>query len=108
GGEGVVVVAGGRLARVAEATTVVRDDPVTRVQQNGYLLLPRGPTEWVAVDEHHRRTRAVVLVVDLDVAGVLPTDGDVWHRILLLVRLLIRFQSFEYLPTDGWSPHAFT
>src|SRR5882672_10486252 len=38
----VVVVASGRLAGFAEAPAIVGDDPVTRIQQHRYLLLPRG------------------------------------------------------------------
>ena len=35
--------------------------------------------ERVAVDQHHGLSGAVVLVVDLDVGGVLPGDGDYGH-----------------------------
>ena len=37
----VVGVACGWLARLAEASAVIGDDPVTRIQQHRYLLLPR-------------------------------------------------------------------
>jgi hypothetical protein len=31
------------------------------------------------VDEHDRLTAAVVLVVELDIGGVLASDGDIGH-----------------------------
>ena len=78
-GEGVVVVPDGRLARLAEATTVVGDDAMTRFQQDGDLLFPRGPAQWVAVDEHHWLPHAVVFVVQIDWGRVLFTDSQVRH-----------------------------
>ena len=67
-GERVVVVAGGRLAGLAEASAVVGDDPVTRIQEDGYLLLPRSTAQRVSVDQNNRFARAMVFVVKLDVA----------------------------------------
>ena len=76
GGEGVVVVANRRLAGLAEATTVVRDHAVAGPQEHAFLAFPRVPVEGIAVDEHHRRAAAVVLVVELDVGVVLGPDSD--------------------------------
>jgi hypothetical protein len=70
GGERVVVIADGRLAGGAEAAAVIGDDPVAGVQQRRELLLPGVAVQRVAVDQHHRPSAAVVLVVDLDPAGV--------------------------------------
>jgi len=67
------------LAGLAETAPVVGDDPVARFQQDALLLLPRMPVQWIPVDEHHRLTRAVILVVDVDIGVVLLTDGDLGH-----------------------------
>src|SRR6516165_1050672 len=79
GGEGAVVVAGGRLAGLAEPAPVVGDHPVARLQQGGHLLVPRTAAERVPVDQDHRWTGAVVFVMQLDAGGVLLSDADVWH-----------------------------
>src|SRR4051794_41556820 len=50
-GEGVVVVADRRLAGLAEAATVVRDDAEARLEQRRDLLLPRAAAEREAVDQ---------------------------------------------------------
>jgi len=47
GGEGVVVVADGRLAGLAEPAPVVGDDPVPGVQQDRDLLVPGAAAERV-------------------------------------------------------------
>src|SRR3954454_11675658 len=75
-GEGVVVVADRRLAGLAEAATVVRDDAEARLEQRRDLLLPRAAAEREAVDQDDRLSRADVLVMDGDGRGVLPADGD--------------------------------
>ncbi len=80
GGEGVVVVADDRLAGLAEAAAVIGDDPVAGLQQDRDLLVPGPAAERIPVDQHDRLARAVVLVVDLDIGGVLPTDGDFGHE----------------------------
>ena len=67
GGEGVVVVAGGGLAGLAEPAPVVGDDPVAGLQQGRDLLVPGAAAERVAVDQHHRLAGAMILVIDLDV-----------------------------------------
>ena len=67
GGEGVVVIAGGRLAGLAEPAPVVGDDPVAGLQQRRDLLVPGAAAERIAVDQHHRLAGAVILVMDLDV-----------------------------------------
>jgi hypothetical protein len=81
GGEGVVVIPGGGLAGGAEPAPVVGDHPVAGRQQRRDLPVPGPAAERVAVDQHHRPAGAVVLVVDLDVAGVLPADGDLGHEL---------------------------
>ena len=67
GGEGVVVIAGGRLAGLAEPAPVVGDDPVPGLEQGRDLLVPGAAAERVAVDQHDRLAGAMILVVDLDV-----------------------------------------
>jgi len=57
-GEGVVVVADRRLAGLAEAATVVRDDAEARLEQRRDLLLPRAAAEREAVDQDDRLSRA--------------------------------------------------
>jgi hypothetical protein len=79
--EGVVVVAGGRLARLAEASSVVGDDPETGTQEGRYLLLPGRTAQGVSVDQNNRGARAVILIVELEVARVLLSDCNVWHRV---------------------------
>ena len=49
-GEGVVIVAEGRLAGVAEASAVVGDDPVPGIEQRRYLLLPGTAAQRPAMD----------------------------------------------------------
>jgi hypothetical protein len=94
GGEGVVVVAGRGLAGLAEAAPVISDHPVAGLQQDAFLLLPGVPVQRVAVNQHDRLAGAVVFVVDLDVLGVLPADGDLSHCLaFLLVRTVL----------TGWS-----
>ena len=85
GGEGVVVIAGGRLAGLPEAAAVVGDDPVPGLQQDAFLLLPGVSVERVAVDQHDRLPGAVVFVVDLDVFAVLPADSDLSHCLAFLL-----------------------
>ena len=77
--EGVVVVARGRLAGFAEASAVVGDDPVTRIQQDGQLLLPGSTAQRVSVDQDNRFARAMVFVVKLHVARIFSSDRNVWH-----------------------------
>lgn len=79
-GEGVIVIARPGLTRTAEASAVVRDDPVARVEQDRKLLLPGRPAQGPPVNQHDGATRAVVLVVEIDRSRVLLTDTDVWHE----------------------------
>ena len=81
GGEGVVVVTGGRLARLAEAAPVVGDDPLAGGEQLRLLFLPGVAFERVAVDEDDRLAGPVVLVVKVDVGAVLFPDGDERHGV---------------------------
>jgi len=67
GGEGVVVIAGGGLAGLAEPAPVVGDNPVPGVQQGRDLPVPGAAAERVPVDQHDGLAGAVILVVDLDV-----------------------------------------
>jgi hypothetical protein len=67
GGEGVVVIAGDRLAGLAEPAPVVGDDPVAGLEQRRDLPVPGTAAERVAVDQHHRLAGAMILVMDLDV-----------------------------------------
>jgi hypothetical protein len=74
GGERVVVVAARRLARLAEAATVVRDDALPRGEERRGLLFPRRAVQWVAVDQDDGVALAVVFVIEMDIGGVLlPT-----------------------------------
>ena len=79
-GEGVVVVAGSWLAGLAESSAVIRDDTVTRRQKRCDLLLPGGAAQWISVDKDNGVTRAMVLIIEIDVAGVFRTDRSEWHR----------------------------
>ena len=67
GGEGVVVIAGDRLAGLAEPAPVIGDDPVAGLEQGRDLLVPAAAAERVAVDQYHRLAGAMILVMDLDV-----------------------------------------
>jgi hypothetical protein len=68
------IVSDRRLAGSAEAAAIVGDDAMTRGEQRCHLLFPRGAAQRPAMDEHHRRSRAVVLVVEFDGAGVFLSD----------------------------------
>ena len=81
GGEGVVVVADGRLAGLAEPAPVVGDHPVPGLQQHRDLLVPGAAAERVPVDQHHRLAGAVILVVDLDVCVVFLSDSHCGHGV---------------------------
>jgi hypothetical protein len=79
GGEGVVVVPGADLARLAEAAAVVGDDAVPGREELAGLALPAVAVERVAVDEDDGLPLALVLVVELDGGAVLGSDGDGAH-----------------------------
>src|SRR5664280_3020094 len=77
--EGVVVVAGSWLAGLAESSAVIGDDTVSRRQKRCDLLLPGSATQWISVNKNNRVTRAMVLIIEIDVAGVFRTDRSEWH-----------------------------
>ena len=66
GRERIVVVPDAGLARSAEAAAVIRDHAMAGREQRGGLLFPRVTVQRPAMDEHDRRSGAVVLVIDLD------------------------------------------
>jgi hypothetical protein len=53
-GEGVVVVADGRLVRAAETPPVVGDDTESVSKKLALLTLPGIPVKWVTVDQDDR------------------------------------------------------
>lgn len=79
GGEGVIVVAAADLGRLPEAATIVGDHPEARREQLACLLLPAMTVERVPVDEHHRLSGSLILVVQLDRRAVLLPNGDEGH-----------------------------
>jgi hypothetical protein len=79
GGERVVVVALGDLARIAEAAPVVSDDAISGGDELSGLQLPAVAVERIAVDQHHRLPLPLVLVVELDIGAVLRSHRDVSH-----------------------------
>ena len=79
GGEGVVVVAGSDLGRLAEAAAVVGDDAVALGEELPGLALPAVSAERVAVDQDDGLAGPLVFVVELDGGRVLGADGDVAH-----------------------------
>ena len=79
GGERVVVVAVSGLAGFPESAPVVGDDPGARPQQGRNLLVPGAAAERVAVNQDDRSAVAVVLVIQIDVFGILLSDGYMRH-----------------------------
>ena len=79
GGESVVVVADDGLAGLAEPAAIVSDDPVAGLQQDRDLPIPGPAAERIPMDQHDGLARAMVLIVNLDVGGVLPADCDFRH-----------------------------
>src|ERR1700736_1940492 len=79
-GEGVVVVACCWLAGFAEPSAVIGDDAVSGAQKNRHLFLPRSTAQWISVNQDNRLTRAVVLIIEIDIVRVFLTDSNVWHR----------------------------
>src|SRR5437879_5184090 len=77
--ERIVVVAGGRLARLPKSSTIVRDYAETRVQQDGHLLLPRGSAQGVSVDQDDGLPHPMVLVVEIDSRRIFFTDAYEGH-----------------------------
>jgi hypothetical protein len=51
----------------------------TRSKKRCGLLLPGSTAQRISVDKYNRLTRAVVFLVEIDIAGVLLPDSDVWH-----------------------------
>src|SRR4029077_19085317 len=68
---------------LAKAAPVVGDHPATMLQQHRDLLIPGTATEWVAMDQDNRPSRAVVFIIQVDRARVLLADLDVRHSFLL-------------------------
>jgi len=56
---------------------------VSRVEQGQDLLVPGAAAERVPVDQHDGLAGAMVFIVDFDVGGVLPADGDFGHGVSL-------------------------
>src|SRR5258706_1832691 len=81
--ETVIAVAGCWLAGLAESSSVIIDDTVTCIQKNWHLLLPGGTAQRISVNQDDGTTRTVILVVEVDVAGVFLPDRNVWHWTLL-------------------------
>src|SRR5271157_2074227 len=77
--ERIVVVAGGRLAGLAEASAVVGNDPVTRFQKNRYLLLPGSTAQRVSVYQDDGLARAVILIVKIEFTRIFFSNRSVWH-----------------------------
>ena len=76
-GECVVVVARCWLTGFAESSAVVGDDAVSCVQKNRDLFFPRSTAQWISVNQDNRLTRAVVFIVEIDVARVFLADSHV-------------------------------
>src|SRR3984893_5873036 len=84
GRERIVVVPDGWLARSAEAAAIIRDHAMASGQERGGLLFPGVTVQRPTMDQHDRRTRAVILVIDLDGRGVFLSDLDDTHGATLL------------------------
>src|SRR6266404_6857600 len=78
-GEGVVVVTDGWLAGFAESPPIISDDPVSCVQKNRHLFLPRRTAQRISVNQDQRLTRAMGFIIEIDVARVFLTDSNVRH-----------------------------
>ena len=76
-GEGVVVVAGCWLAGLTESSAIIGDDTMASSQKHRDLLLPGSTAQWISVDKDNRLTCTVVLIVEIDVAGVFFFDINV-------------------------------
>jgi hypothetical protein len=63
--EGIVVVAGCGLAGFAEPSAIICDDAATCLQKNWNLFLPRSAAQRISVNQNHRVTGAMVLVIEL-------------------------------------------
>src|ERR1700721_2229534 len=82
-GEGVIVGTACWLTGLTESSAIIGNDTVTRSQKYCGLLLPGSAAQRITVDQDDRLTRAVVLLVEIDVAGVFLPDSNVWHKFLL-------------------------
>ena len=78
-GERVVVVALSRLTGFAEASAVIGDHPVSRIQQHRHLLFPGGAAQRISVNQYDGLTGTMVFIIDVEVSSVFFPDGDVWH-----------------------------
>ena len=52
---------------------------MTRGQKYRNLLLPGSTAQWISVDKHNGLTRAMIFIIEIDVAGVFFPDINVWH-----------------------------
>jgi hypothetical protein len=52
---------------------------VTRGQQSRSLLFPGSAAQRPTVDKHNGLTRAEVLVIEIDIAGIFLTNSNEWH-----------------------------
>jgi hypothetical protein len=52
---------------------------MTRSQQGRGLFLPGSAAQRPTVDEHDGLTRAEVLVIEIDIAGIFLTNSNEWH-----------------------------
>src|SRR2546425_3532628 len=86
-GEGVVVVSACRLAGVAEPSAIVRDDSVSRTEQVGDLLLPRGAAERPSMNQQDGFPGPVILVVDLYRRRIFLTNRNAAHYAPPVVRM---------------------
>ena len=64
--EGIVVVATGRMRRLAKAAAVVGDDPVAGFQQRQRLVFEHVAGQRPAVDQNHRAAGSDILHVQFD------------------------------------------
>ena len=78
-GEGVVVVTCYWLAGLAKPSAVVGDDTVTRSEKHWDLLLPGSTAQRISMDQDYGITRAMIFIVEFDLAGIFLTDINVWH-----------------------------
>ena len=80
GSEGVVIVTAERFARKSPAPSVIRDNPVTRIDKGRHLPFPGPTVQRIAVDQNHGLPAAVILEVEIDFLIVLGTYRDKRHK----------------------------
>jgi hypothetical protein len=89
-GKSIVVVGGCGLAGPTKASSVIGNNAISCVQKNWQLLFPRGAAEWISMNKNHWFARAMVFIVEIDVAGVFFSDGNVWHQDSPYANVLMR------------------